>query len=108
MRWDRIRNYSDALWRIPNLAFFSDMIAQRISSKYSDSTPMLFNTISDAMDSYDNVKMVYYINMTQYFELLELSETTVQHGDNICFGLHGDVCNLQINRLRMQLENSKR
>lgn len=87
---------------------FASAAAHIEIKRVPDTTPMLFNMISDAMVSYDNVKMVYYINMTQYFDLMKLIDKTAQIGENICEKLPQDICHLQIERLKMQLTNTIR
>lgn len=82
------------------------LAASKISiHEVPETSPMLFNTISDAMISYDNVKLVYYVNMTHYFELLDLIDNTVKFSINMCNRLQGDICELQIERLQSQLKN---
>lgn len=73
--------------------------------KIPDSTPMLFNPITEARVTYDNVKIVYYINMTEYFELINVINKTVKISEDICNGIPEDICDMQITQLKSQLAN---
>lgn len=73
---------------------------------------MLFNSISGAMTTYDDAKMIYFVNVTQYFELNNPIGRTLNISDNLCLTLRphstDDICHLQIDRLKMDMANTAR
>lgn len=77
--------------------------------KIPDSVPILFNPITEALVTYDNAKLVYYINMTEYFEMINIIDKTVNISEKICDALFdNDICHLQVSQLKSQFANTIR
>lgn len=77
-------------------------------TQISDNVPMIFNRLADALVSHDSIKLVYFINMTEYFHLKEIIQQTIDMSENACKQLLYDTCDLQITQLKLQFVNTLR
>lgn len=76
----------------------------------ADSVPMLFTSISNAMTTYDTARLIYYINMTEYFKLPQVARMTIMSVEGYCNQLNDpqNPCSIQLDHLKAQLDNARR
>lgn len=84
------------MFKIPSYFFFVTFAAAQLSiNPLQHSSPVLFNRLGDAHISYDDFRFLFYVNLTNYFNLEHVVEAGIKMTDLLCSNesTYSDSCN---------------
>lgn len=73
-----------------------------------DTVPMIYNKLATAFTTYENFKMVYYVNLTDFYNLPYIVNNTIQIANATCMKLTPDSCAITLDQLNIQYQNMLR
>lgn len=73
-----------------------------------DSSPMIFNRLATAQTAYESYRMIYYVNLTEFYQLRNLSEQAIELADSTCSMLKEDQCKISIAQISSQYRSALR
>lgn len=83
--------------------------AQISITPVQDSVPMIFNKLAAAHTTYEDVKLIYYVDLKNYFELKNTASRAIDIADKLCDQTKNiRECNIVITQLHFQQKIAKR
>lgn len=71
-----------------------------------DNTPIIFNKLANAYISYENYAMLYYVDLTDYYNLRNVIESTIELENAACNELPpNDMCKITLEQLRIRAKH---
>lgn len=90
---------------------FYGLIFQKINSIQFEETTiesgLIFHKLSTARVSYDSFKLVYFANLTEYFEIRNIVERGLDSIKHMCILYSVGICNIKTAAINRQLEYMK-
>lgn len=79
------------------------MISAELSiSPIPETSPMIFNRLATAQTAYESYRMIYYVNLTDFYHLKDLSAEAIKLAESTCSLLEEDQCKVSIAQIKSQ------
>lgn len=83
-------------------------VAQIQISTVPENVPIIFNKLAIAHTTYEAYRLVYYVNLTDFYQLQNLAQKAILLANETCSKATYDQCEISISQLQTQLQNAIR
>lgn len=91
------------------LIFVTVTTAQIEITPVADNVPMIFNKLATAQTTYEDIKLIYYVDLKSYFELRETATRAINIAEHLCNQINNiRECDMVTTQMQFQQEIAKR